>query len=197
MACEPDSHLHGSNIWQSAVCEGGLTCHQELLLEPCIILSCSSQFQCHAVTLTQQQRSPAWKMFVYNQWWSETRCTKTGYGFYSSMDRCAWKRFHGRWCSEVWRHGRYNCSEHDSRSNPGSYSLFLLTWNERSGSLSAFLSLLKTYLYSRGPRTGSAILWSVPWAALYKFRNTKRHTCEELVCYQYLSPSHFLVTALT
>jgi len=43
-----------------------------------------------------------------------------------------------------------------------------------SGSLSASLSLLKTYFYSWGLRTGSATEWSLPWVALYKFRNTIR-----------------------
>ena len=40
------------------------------------------------------------------------------------------------------------------------------------GSLSAFLSHLKTYLYSWGFHTGSATERSRPWVALHKFRNT-------------------------
>ena len=44
-----------------------------------------------------------------------------------------------------------------------------------SGSLSASLSLLKTYFYSLGLRTSNATEWSLPWAALYKFRNTIRY----------------------
>src|SRR6218665_1411438 len=41
-----------------------------------------------------------------------------------------------------------------------------------SGSLSASISLLKTYFCSRGLRTGSDAEWSLLPAALYKFRNT-------------------------
>jgi len=58
---------------------------------------------------------------------------------------------------------------------PSSLRLTLL-----SGSLSASLSLLKTYFYSRGLRTGSAIEFSLPWAALYKFRNTIRCYSESM-----------------
>jgi len=52
---------------------------------------------------------------------------------------------------------------------PSSLRLTLL-----SRSLSASLSLLKTYFYSQGLRTGRATKWSLPWAALYKFRNAIR-----------------------
>jgi len=45
-----------------------------------------------------------------------------------------------------------------------------------SGSLSASLSLLKTYFYSLGLRTGSATEWSLPWAAIYTFRSPIRFT---------------------
>ena len=53
---------------------------------------------------------------------------------------------------------------------PASLCLTLL-----SGSLSAAISLLKTYFYSQGLHTGSATEGSLPWAALYKFRNTIRY----------------------
>jgi len=43
-----------------------------------------------------------------------------------------------------------------------------------SGSLSASLSLLKTYFYSWGLHTGSTTEWSLPWAVLYKLRNMIR-----------------------
>jgi len=54
---------------------------------------------------------------------------------------------------------------------PSSLCLTLL-----SGSLSASLSLLNTYFYSHGICTWSATEWSLPWATLYKFRNTIRYT---------------------
>ena len=56
------------------------------------------------------------------------------------------------------------------RALPSSLRLTLL-----SGSLSASLSLLRTYFYSRGLRTGSATEWSLPREALYKFRNMIRY----------------------
>jgi len=52
---------------------------------------------------------------------------------------------------------------------PSSFRLTLL-----SGSLLASLSLLKTYFYSQGLRTGSVIEWYLPWAAFYNSRNTRR-----------------------
>jgi len=49
------------------------------------------------------------------------------------------------------------------------------------GSLSASLSLLKTYFYSRGLLTGGATEWSLLWAALYIFRNTIRYNLKVVV----------------
>ena len=55
-----------------------------------------------------------------------------------------------------------------------SETALMTTHSLLSRSLSASLSLLKPYLYSRGLRTGSATEWSRPLAALYKFRTTIR-----------------------
>ena len=55
------------------------------------------------------------------------------------------------------------------------YKILLVVSRTLSGSRSASLSLLKTYFYSRGLRTGSASEWSLQWAALYRFRNTIKY----------------------